>query len=51
MVRTLLSIGAPTKAEKQKRYWEAEEARLLAEEAELDRMEKDFGKFYVLVIY
>ncbi|XP_067940418.1 uncharacterized protein [Watersipora subatra] len=33
---------APTKAEKQKKYWEAEEARLKAEEEELDRMEREF---------
>lgn len=35
----------PSEAEKQKRFWEAEEARLAEEEAELDRMEKEFGKY------
>lgn len=38
-----LFLVAPTKADKQRKYWEAEEARLAAEESELDRTEQEFG--------
>jgi len=39
----ILTPVSPTKAEKQKKFWEKEEARLIAEEAELDRLEREFG--------
>lgn len=39
----LLPLVIPSDAERMKKFWEAEEARLAKEEAELDRMEREFG--------